>query len=162
MRADYATSNLISKVNSEWIEQVLVNPESGRADAGDDVRGDHDLDGDLRLRREFARKRANLLRRDREPGIAVAPMARLSRRRSVTRRVTERLALAVVALTVIGVGIRMAPESRDLTGSAPERTTTASPEPAAPISTTELRPAWLAPEILYGPAMARSPLSPGR
>src|SRR5258708_31790578 len=105
MRADYATSDLINKVNSEWINEVLANPEFSRAEPGDDAApGDahgHDaVDSDLRLRREFARKRAIMLRRDstrsdrREPGIAIA---RPSRRRSVARRVAERLALAGVA-----------------------------------------------------------------
>jgi len=161
MRADYATSDLINKVNSDWINEVLANPEFGRADPEVDVRGDDVIDSDLRLRREFARKRAILLRRDstsigrHEPGITVAPTARPSRRRSVARRVTERLALAVAALTVVWVGVRMAPEPQDVTGPVSERATNASPEPAAPINTNEVQPAWLLPEILY----ARSPVS---
>jgi hypothetical protein len=31
------------------------------------------------------------------------------------------------------------------------------PEVAGPLNTAEVQPAWLLPEILYGPAMARSP-----
>jgi hypothetical protein len=159
MRADYATSDLINKVNSTWINEVLANPEFSRAEPGDDAAADgahgDDADDDLRLRREFARKRTILLRRDstridrREP--------RPSRRRSVARRVTERLALAVVALAVASVGTWMAPEPQDVTNAVPVRA--ANSEPAAPINTAGLRPAWLLPEILYGPAMARSPLS---
>jgi hypothetical protein len=159
MRADYATSDLINKVNSTWISEVLANPEFSRAEPGDDVAADEahgdDIDDDLRLRREFARKRTILLRRDstridrREP--------RPSRRRSVARRVTERLALAVVALAVASVGTWMAPEPQDVTNAVPVHA--ANAEPAAPINTAGLRPAWLLPEILYGPAMARSPLS---
>ena len=33
MRADYATSDLINKVNSDWINEVLINPELDRASA---------------------------------------------------------------------------------------------------------------------------------
>lgn len=168
MRADYATSDLISRVNSDWIKEVLANPEFGGADPGDDVPGD-DVVSDLMLQpgssrkqaipmwREPLRPSANLTRADQpEPGVTVA---RPSRRRSVARRVTERLALAVAALVAIWVGVRMAPQPRDVTGAVSGRATDASPEPAAPINATALRPAWLLPEILYGPAMARSPVS---
>jgi hypothetical protein len=183
MRADYATSDLISKVNSDWLKQVLANPEFGRAGPRDDIAEDHipgdhappdHVDGDhgpedvgvvsdLRLRREFARKRRILLQRGstgadrRGPDITVEPMARPSRRRSVARRVKERLALAVAALAVVWVALWMALEAPDVANSDAMGATTASIEPAAPVSTNELQPAWLLPEILYGPAMARSP-----
>jgi hypothetical protein len=168
MRADYATSDLINKVNSDWINEVLANPEFGRTDSGgDDVAGDL-----LLLRRQYAQKQTISRRRgpmqpsanstsvDRpERGAEAEPMARPPRPRSVARRVTERLALAIAALAIVGVGVRMAPEPQDETNSVSLRTTNASPEAAAPINTAGPPPAWLSPEILYGPAMARSPLS---
>jgi hypothetical protein len=167
MRADYATSDLINKVNSDWIDAVLANPELDRADPG----GDDDAH-DLTLRPQSFQKQTFPRRRERarppgnpakvdypEPGITVEPNTRPSRRRSVARRVTERLALAVAALAVVGVGAWTVPLSQDVTNAVSERATNASPEPASSINTTELRPAWLSPEILYGPAMARSPLS---
>jgi hypothetical protein len=40
MRADYATSDLISKVNADWINTVLVNREFDRASRNDAVAGD--------------------------------------------------------------------------------------------------------------------------
>jgi hypothetical protein len=168
MRADYATSDLINKVNSDWISEVLINPELDRADPGDD----DDAPDLMLLRRQYAQKQAisrwrgpvrpsaNSTSADRpEGGAAAEPIARPPRLRSVARRVTERLALAVAALAVVGVGAWMVPLSQDATNAVSERATNASPEPASSINTTELRPAWLSPEILYGPTMARSPLS---
>jgi hypothetical protein len=162
---------LINKVNSDWINEVLANRELDRVEPGDDirrddvaaVRGDNVNAGDGRLRREFARKRTIMLQRGTarsehwEAGNTDAPTARLSRRRSVARRVKERLALAVALLTLVGLGLWMAPEPPDATNSASAQATNALPERAAPISTAEVQPAWLLPEILYGPAMARSP-----
>jgi hypothetical protein len=192
MRADYATSDLISKVNSDWINEVLANRECGRPNAGgdvprdditddmaddvaDDVRADevhgHGVGGnnvhasDLRLRREFARKRTILLQRGssgidpRESRIAANPMDRLSRHRSVARRVKERLALAVAVLMLVGVAVWMAPEPQDATNAVSTPAASAAPEQAAPVDTAELQPGWLLPEILYGPAMARTPVS---
>jgi hypothetical protein len=168
MRADYATSDLINKVNSDWIKEVFANPESGRSDRGSDASGtyvpaDGDDVSDRRLRHEFARKRAALLRRGptgidrREPGIALAPIARPPRYRSVARRVKVRLALAVAGLALVWVAVWMRPEPQDTSNPVSARAT--SPEPAAPINTSEPQPVWLLPEILYGPAMARSPTS---
>jgi hypothetical protein len=177
MRADYATSDLISKVNADWINEVLANREFDRADPGDnvpadnvprdDVPADHvhgnsDRAGDLRLRRELARKRTILLQRGsgrmdyNEPDIM--PLARSSRQRSVARRIKERLALAVAALALIAAAVWMAPEPQDETSSVAAQAANAAPETAAPIDTRQTRPAWLVPEILYGPAMARSPV----
>jgi len=172
MRADYATSDLISKVNSDWINAVLANPELDRAYPGHAAVISE-------LRRQSARKQATPLRREPvapvanstaagEPGIAVAPTARSWRRRSVARRVTERLALALAALVLAWAGVRMAPGPRDATSAVSVHAASALPDTAASIDTTEpgsARPAWLLPEILYGPAMARSPISsqrPGR
>jgi hypothetical protein len=163
MRADYATSDLISKVNSDWINAVLVNRELDRAH-GDDAAAD-----DLMLQSGFGRQIIPLWpkpapaaksRAVEGPLITVEAIATPSRCRSVARRVTERMALAVAALAVAWMGIQMAPELN----STSEQAISALPGPATPI-TTELRPAWLLPEILYGPAMASSPISaprPGR
>jgi hypothetical protein len=157
---------LISKVNSDWINEVLINPELDRAGP------DHDaVVGELP--RQSSRKQATPVRRDPvppaaanwtkagEPGITVESIARPSRHRSVARRIKERLALAVAALIVAWLGLWMVPAPQDVTGSVSVHETNASPEPAPPINTTELRPAWLLPEILYGPAMARSIPVPG-
>jgi hypothetical protein len=177
MRADYATSDLISKVNSDWINAVLANREFGRGDFGGDIPRDDVADdvrpdkfdvsnssaSDLSLRREFARKRTIMRRRGstrigrHEPDIAVESVARRSRRRSVARRVKERLVLAVAVMMLVGVGLWIAPEPQDATNSASAQTTNALPEAAGPINTAEVQPAWLLPEILYGPAMASSP-----
>jgi hypothetical protein len=170
MKADYATSDLITKVNSDWINDVLASPEFGRADPGDDIADDL-----LLLRHQYAQKRtmsrwrgpvrpsANSTIADRpERGVAAEPIDRPPRLRSVARRVAERLALAVVAMAVVGVGAWIVSGAQDVTSSVSVRATNASPEPAPPIDTTELRPAWLLPEILYGPAMARSPVSAQR
>jgi hypothetical protein len=180
MKADYATSDLISKVNSDWINEVLAHREFRHADPAEDVAGNDVADDapvgavdastadDLRLRREFARKRAILLQRGatgsgpHEPDIAIDPFPR--RRRSVARRIKERLALAVAALAMVAAAAWMATEpqdvtSQDVTGSVSTRAASAAPEPAAPVDTAELQPSWLVPEILYGPAMAHSPVS---
>jgi hypothetical protein len=181
MRADYATSDLISKVNSDWINEVLAHREFRHADAAEDVGGNDVADDapvdavdastadDIRLRREFARKRALLLQRGatasgpHEPDIAIDPTPRY-RPRSVARRIKERLALAVAALVMIAAAAWVAPEpqdvtGQDVTGSVSTRAASAAPEPAAPVDTAELQPSWLVPEILYGPAMAHSPVS---
>jgi hypothetical protein len=175
MRADYATSDLISKVNAEWINEVLVNREHDRADPvndvpgsdfADDVHGTNNGASDLRLRREFARKRTILLQRGsgrmdhHEPDITAMPLARSSRQRSVARRIKERLALAVAALALVAVAVWMASEPQDVTSSIGAQAANAASEPAAPIDTSQTKPAWLLPEILYGPAMARSPMQP--
>jgi hypothetical protein len=137
---------------------VLVNRELDRASH------DEGVAGDLALRSGPATqiiplwpKPVPAAKSRAVEGITLDAIATPSRCRSVTRRVTERMALAVAALGVAWMGIQKAPE---LPASA--RSTIASPGPATPISTTELRPGWLLPEILYGPAMASSPISPPR
>ena len=162
MKADYATSDLISKVNSDWINAVLVNHERDGADDRDDV-----VAPDITLQSDSVRQIIPMWPRpaaeSREVEEITADATALpSRRRSVARRISERMALAVTALAVAWTGIQMAPEP---TNSVSAQTTNASPEPATPVSSTEPRPAWLLPEILYGPAMASSPISaprPGR
>jgi hypothetical protein len=176
MKADYATSDLISNVNSDWINEVLANREFGPADPADDVPSDAATNvhpdqvevsnsgaSDLRLRREFDRKRTMMRRRGstgigrHEPDITIEPMAWRFRPRSVARRVKERLVLAVAVLLLVGAGLWIAPEPPDTTNAAPAEVTNVLPEAAEPLSTAEVQPAWLLPEILYGPAMARSP-----
>src|SRR5450631_2466710 len=51
MRADYATSDLVSKVNSDWINAVLVNREFDRAEDRD-----HMVADDLTLPSDPARQ----------------------------------------------------------------------------------------------------------
>ena len=170
MRADYATSDLISKVNSDWINAVLINRELDHGDADDDGAPASPRCSPARASKSSARGRSRAAigeaaRRIARPIVILDPMARLHRRRSVARRVGERLALAVAALAIVWVGIRAAPEAREATDQVAAHATSAAPDPVAPISTTELRPGWLLPEILYGPAMASSPISaprPGR
>jgi hypothetical protein len=158
MRADYATSDLISKVNSDWINTVLVKRELDRASRDDGVAGDLTLpSGPARQIIPLWPKPVPAAKSRAVEGIAIDAIATPSRCRSVARRVTERMALAVAALAVTWMGIQKAPEL-----SASARATNEPPGPATPISTTELRPGWLLPEILYGPAMASSPISAPR
>jgi hypothetical protein len=166
MKADYATSDLISKVNSDWMNAVLVNPELDRIGPGD-----QEIVTDLMLRPQYPQPQSTP--RWREPAPAPAeptdvdfleaqPMLRLSQGRSVARRVAERLALAAAALALAGMGIRMSPGAQDVTNPVSVQATNASSEFAAPINANEPRPGWLLPEILYGPTMASSPISATR
>jgi hypothetical protein len=164
MKADYATSDLISKVNSDWINEVLVNPELDCIGPGD-----HEIVTDLMLRPQYPRTQSTPRWREPAPAPAepadvdsleVQPMVRLSQGRSVGRRVAERLALAAAALALAGMGIRMSPGAQDVTN--PVQATSASSEVATPINANELQPGWLLPEILYGPTMASSPISATR
>lgn len=158
MRADYATSDLISKVNVDWINTVLVKRELDRADGDDAMAGDLTLpSGSARQIIPLWPKPVPAAKSRAVDGVTIDAIATPSRCRSVARRVTERMALAVAALAVAWMGIQKAPEL-----SIPARATNASPGPATPISTTELSPGWLLPEILYGPAMASSPISAPR
>jgi hypothetical protein len=89
-----------------------------------------------------------------EPGIAAAPLIRLSEQRSVIRRVGERLALAVVALAVAGLGLWTL-EGRRGAATAPSslRGAVESTEPAAAdnADAKALQPTWLSPEMFYAP-----------
>jgi hypothetical protein len=85
-----------------------------------------------------------------EPESAVAPVLRVAPRRSVSRRVGERLALAVVALVLTGV-LWMPEARRDRAPAAP---TARSSEPAASDPAADAKaqqPAWLSPEMFYAP-----------
>jgi hypothetical protein len=166
MKADYATSDLISKVNSDWINEVLVNPELDRIGPGE-----HEIVTDLMLRPQYPRTQSTPRWREPAPAPAepadvdfleVQAMVRLSQGRSVARRVAERLALAAAALALAGMGIRMSPGAQDVTNPVSVQATSASSEVATPINATELQPGWLLPEILYGPTMASSPISATR
>ncbi len=162
MRSDYPNSDMINKVNSEWINKVLLNPEQERADpVVDDDDDDLTLQRDVterpsRVRREPAAARFTRVAHP-EPGIAVKRMARASRRRSVARRVAERLILGVAVLGLVA-GVWMTP-FQGVTNAASGPATSAGAEGAPEIDTTALRstePAWLSPEILYATAIAPS------
>jgi hypothetical protein len=88
-----------------------------------------------------------------EPDIAAEPTIHLSQPRSVTRRVGERLALAVMALALTGVGLWMAEARRDRVPDS-ARAAVQSSEPAAPDNTADAKaqqPTWLSPQMFYAP-----------
>jgi hypothetical protein len=90
-----------------------------------------------------------------EPGIAVESIIQLSEPRSVARRVGGRLALAVVALALAGVGLWMVEARRDgATDPSLLRGAVQSTEPAVSDNAADakaLPPAWLSPQIFYVP-----------
>jgi hypothetical protein len=168
MRSDYPNSDLINKVNSEWINKVLIHPELCR----DDPLDDEDDGGELALRRDLAAREAIPLPREPvqvladlrklrhpPPRVTVVPVARSSRRRSITRRVTERLVLGVAALGV-GAAVWIAQGFQDATNAVSGREANAASEETAGLDATALKstePAWLAPEMLYATAIAPAP-----
>jgi hypothetical protein len=166
MRSDYPNSDLINKVNSDWINKVLLHPELGRADPvvvedDDDLTPQRDLTvRPSRGRRGLAPAAERFTRVPHpEPGIAVKRMTRRSRRRSVARRVTERLVLGIAALG-LGAGVWMLSGFQDARNTmSVHETSTAAQEEAPEIDMTALRstePAWLSPETLYATAIAPS------
>jgi hypothetical protein len=166
MRADYATSDLISKVNSDWINAVLVNHELDRSDTDDEGLlgeiGRPDSGKQIIPSWPKPAPRPAYSSKAAGPDIDIESIISPPRGRSVARRVTERLALAVALLAAVWTGVRMTPASRDTTDSISVPAPDTSSEAAVAIKTTELRPGWLLPEILYGPAMASSPISAPR
>jgi len=93
-----------------------------------------------------------------EPGIALEPLAALSERRSVARRVGERLALAVVALAAFGVGLWLFARQDAARNSL--RGPVEAIEPAAPGNGADAKaaqPSWLSPEMFYAPPSVSSP-----
>jgi hypothetical protein len=90
-----------------------------------------------------------------EPAIAIEPIIRLSEPRSVARRVGERLAIAVVALALVGTGVWLVEarqdQARDTSSlrGAVEPTEAAAADNAA--DTKAQQPTWLSPEIFYAP-----------
>jgi hypothetical protein len=98
-----------------------------------------------------------------EPGIAIEPIIRFSEPRSVARRVGERLAIAVVALALLGTGAwwieGRQDEAKDPSSlrGAVEPTEAASADNAADAKAQQ--PTWLSPEILYAPQIMSSPAS---
>jgi hypothetical protein len=170
MRSDYPNADLINKVNSEWTNKVLRNPELGRAEAADELgraeatddEDDPTLQSDFTIRlSRMSREPAPVAARSkrvtyREPGIAVRRMARVSRHRSVARRVTERLVLGVAVLG-LGAAVWMTPGFHDARNMGSATETTAGSETTPEIDATAFKPmepAWLSPEILYATAIA--------
>jgi len=95
-----------------------------------------------------------------ESGGAIDPLIQLSEPRSVTRRVGERLALAVVALALAGAWTWMGGERQGVTEPASLRGSVEPIEPAASENATDAKsqqPTWLSPEIFYAPAPMPSP-----
>jgi len=93
-----------------------------------------------------------------EPGIALEPLAALYERRSVARRVGERLALAVVALAATGVGLWLFARQDAARNSL--RGPVEAIEPAAPGNGADAKaaqPSWLSPEMFYAPPSVSSP-----
>jgi hypothetical protein len=100
-----------------------------------------------------------------EPGIAIEPIIRLSEPRSVARRVGERLAIAVVALALVGSGVWLVEARPDQARDPPSlRGAVESTEAAAADNAADAKaqqPTWLSPEIFYAPPPMPSPaLSP--
>jgi hypothetical protein len=92
-----------------------------------------------------------------EPDGTIVPILRTGPRRSVGRRVGERLALAVVVLALTAVGLWTAQARRE---RAPAAASAAAPaaersgEPAAPDTAADAKappPTWLSPEMFYAP-----------
>ncbi len=103
-----------------------------------------------------------------ESGNAAAPMLRLSEPRSLVRRVGERMALAAMALALVGAGLWMDPGYRDqATDQTTDRATdpaslrgAESTDPAASDGATDAKaqqPTWLSPEMFYAPPPMPSP-----
>jgi hypothetical protein len=90
-----------------------------------------------------------------EPDIAIERIIQLAEPRSVARRVGERLALAIVALALAGVGLWMVEARQDgATDPSSLRGAVQSTEPAASGNAADakaLPPAWLSPQIFYVP-----------
>jgi hypothetical protein len=164
MRSDYPNSDLINKVNSEWFDKVLVHPELCHDDAVDD-------DSDFSPRDDLSRGEAPPMPREPvqvlahlrklrhpDPDMADWSTTRTSRPRSIARRVSERLALAVAALG-FGAAAWMAPGAQEATDPVSLSETNAPPERAAQTDATPrklVEPSWFAPEILYATAIAPS------
>jgi hypothetical protein len=88
-----------------------------------------------------------------EPGSAAAPILRLSEPRSLARRVGERMALAAMALALVGVGLWM-DAGRDQATDPASLRGAESTEPAASDGGTDAKaqqPTWLSPEMFYAP-----------
>jgi hypothetical protein len=94
-----------------------------------------------------------------EAAVADWPLRRSARRRSVARRVAERLVLGIAALGV-ATAVWIAPEYQDAANAVSMQTTNVPPQSAAGIDTTAMRstePSWLSPETLYATAIAPHP-----
>jgi hypothetical protein len=97
-----------------------------------------------------------------ESGGATAPLLRLSEPRSLARRVGERMALAAVALLLIGVGLWMGEGGRDQASDPSSLRGAEASEPAASDGATDAKaqqPTWLSPEMLYAPPPMPAPVA---
>jgi hypothetical protein len=92
-------------------------------------------------------------------------------RRSMARRITERLILGVAALALYGTWVLIPDESPRATISPALRGTTGSPEVNSPTETTGAittaasnpsPPSWFSPDILYVPSWTPPASSPAR
>jgi hypothetical protein len=95
------------------------------------------------------------------PATAVEPVTPHARRRSLARRVGERLALAVVVLALLGVGVWMLGGRRGAgkgPAASPRGAADAS-RPAAdhPADAKTAPPNWLSPQMLFAPQIAPPP-----
>jgi hypothetical protein len=117
----------------------------------------------LRPQRREALEEADLPAGDElEPDSTVVPLLRTGPRRSVGRRVGERLALAVVVLALTAVGL-WTTQARRERGPAAAPAAEQSSEPAAPDTAAgakALPPTWLSPEMFYTPPPMPAPVPP--
>jgi hypothetical protein len=93
-----------------------------------------------------------------ESGIAVEALAQLSERRSLARRVGERLALALVALAAAAIGLWLVAAPQDAARNS-SHSPAESIAPAAPDNGADAKapPSWLSPEMFYTPPSVSSP-----
>jgi hypothetical protein len=97
-----------------------------------------------------------------ESGSATAPILRLSEPRSLARRVGERMALAVMALALIGGGLWVGEGDHDQAMDPASLRGAESTEPAASDGATDAKaqqPNWLSPEMLYAPPPMPPPVA---
>ena len=101
---------------------------------------------------------------DVEPARAVEPLVEFSKPRSVARRVGERMALAVIALVLAGIGLWMLAGRQDQAAN-PSSSPGAneSTAPAASDTATDAKaqqPSWYSPEMFYVPPPIPSQSAP--
>jgi hypothetical protein len=144
-------------------EQATLVPQDGPVEAALPAARPEPAWPQLRPQRREALEEPDLPSHDElEPDSKVTPLLRIAPRRSVARRVGERLALAVVVLALTAVGLWMAEARRDRAPAAPPAAAQ-SREPAAPETAADAKaqqPTWLSPEMFYAPPPAPSSAPP--